>query len=269
MLPRAQTLLAPPAWAQDWAARRLASLRSVVVPRAASASAEGLRHLAAAAVAQLLREIAASPFPHVARMWNFIPQIHATLDNGEDRYMAFNAGRHDAMASCFGPALAARVPAATGVGHPGEDLHIHAFALAQPGVPVNNPLQVPAYRYSARYGRLPPCFARATRTPHGLLISGTASIRGENTVAPDDLHRQLALTLENLHALTAGRPLKHPRAYVPPEVDREEVAAKLEEHFPDVEIIEADLCRRDLLVEIEGIVTEDVFDPNVRGAAHG
>ena len=30
-------------------------------------------------------------------------------------------------------------------------------------MPVENPRQIPAFRYSKRYGPIPPCFARATR----------------------------------------------------------------------------------------------------------
>src|SRR5207245_413528 len=69
--------------------------------------------------------------------------------------------------SWFGSAEAIRrrVPAASGVGHGGEDLVLHALAVAEAGQAVDNPNQVPAYHYSTRYGPVPPCFAQATRVP--------------------------------------------------------------------------------------------------------
>ena len=72
---------------------------------------------------------------------------------------------------------------------------------------MENPRQIPAFRYSARYGLLPPCFARATIVPDPsdgkpiLLAAGTASIRGEQTVYVGDIRQQLDETLVNLRKL--------------------------------------------------------------------
>lgn len=254
MLPRAQAILTPPAWAEEWVLAGGATLRSRVVADAVDASAGELRGLVEDAYAQLLAEATSAGHRHVARMWNFIPDLHATLDNGEDRYMAFNAGRHDALNARFGDRLAQFVPAATGVGHASDDLVIWALATRS-STPVENPLQTPSYRYSKQYGTLPPCFSRATRTPCGLLISGTAAIRGEDTRAAGDLAQQLALTFENLNAVAGGHAIASARAYVPPESDSAQVLAACKGRFGQLELVEAELCRKNLLVEIEGIVT--------------
>ncbi len=217
------------------------------------------------------------------RFWNYLPAIHQPMDTSGDRYMVFNAGRFAAMRSWFGrpeqsPAL---YPAASAIGHDGRDLVIHCLALDRSGVMIDNPRQIPAFRYSSRYGPRPPCFARGTlihhRTDHfpTLLAAGTASIRGEKSVHVGHLHEQIAETLENLRALlevAAGS--AHPaaglsaftdiRIYHLRAGDRAEVESAAREAFGSaarLELIRADLCRADLLVEIEGIAP---LPPGVR-----
>ena len=160
---------------------------------------------------------------HPVRFWNFIPGIHAAMDvearrsssggRGEahprDRYMVFNAGRFAAFASTYGsPAAFSRsLPTASAVGVREGPLVIHALGLEEPGAPLENPRQVPAYSYSRRYGPLPPCFARATlvQAPREerpwLLVGGTASILGEDSIHVRDPRRQAVETFENLARL--------------------------------------------------------------------
>jgi hypothetical protein len=272
--------LSPPQWAISMAAKTdAATLATAVV--------EGFRHLDAAgmlqqvvnAYAQVRATVACSPHRHVVRMWNFIPGIGDCVDHRQDRYMAFNGGRFAAMREWFtatGVTDGRQLPAASGVGHGGDDLIIHALAVAEAGEAVENPDQIPAYQYSARYGPMPPCFARATRiaTPFpALLISGTAAITGEESRCHGDLHGQFDLTLKNLAAVIheahveGGRQcaappldaLQHARVYVPPAADEAVVkrlaADSLGRNSCSLEFISAELCRRELLVEIEGVAS--------------
>ena len=73
------------------------------------------------------------PFP--VRFWNYLPAIHQPMDVRRDRYMVFNAGRFKALSDWLERPgeSAGRLPAASGVGHDGEDLVIHCLALAQAG----------------------------------------------------------------------------------------------------------------------------------------
>src|SRR5688572_4193882 len=73
------------------------------------------------AIRAALDETAAT---NIVRMWNHIPGIHDPLDTACDRYMHFNAGRFAAMCEWFGGAdqIPRFVPAASGVGHDGQDL---------------------------------------------------------------------------------------------------------------------------------------------------
>lgn len=205
--------------------------------------------------------------PHLVRIWNFIPGIHDPLGPGMTRYFVFNQGRFDAFTRSLGGAAAfdGSLPTATGIGHDGEDLTLHFLGVPRPGRSLENPRQCPAYRYSHRHGPRPPCFARATRVrlPAGasLLVGGTASVRGEESVYPGSLQLQLKETFENLGALlsAAGAPdlgaLTHARVYYLRPEDRAALNHVADAFHPacDLEFVRADICRRELLVEIEGI----------------
>ncbi|MEM8997103.1 MAG: hypothetical protein AAGF23_20135 [Acidobacteriota bacterium] len=215
------------------------------------------------------------------RLWNFIPGILEPLGPHEHRYMAFNAGRYRALRAWHGDeALPEQVATASGVGHAGRHLDIHCLASIRGGRAVENPRQRPAYRYSEKYGHLPPCFARATLWPNPteglhLLVGGTASVRGEESFHRDDLRRQLDETFYNLAAVVRaaeGTPCAHLqpeevrslmrrygdlRVYVVDPATEGDIAERLRRFVdPDarVEYVRADLCRPDLLVEIEGVV---------------
>jgi chorismate lyase/3-hydroxybenzoate synthase len=207
------------------------------------------------------------------RFWNYLPDIRRPAAGGLDRYMVFNAGRFAACSEWLGgPDRFGRLLAtASAVGWAGPDLVVHALAAREPGRPVENPRQVPAYRYSQRFGPRPPCFARATVLAGGrgtahrptVLVGGTASIRGEESMFPGDVAAQVRETVENLCSLArAADPTCDPshftdlRVYHPRDADRPTIAALVAPEFPNfaaVEYVRADLCRPELLVEIEGV----------------
>jgi len=206
------------------------------------------------------------------RYWNYIPSIHDPMGPGQTRYMVFNAGRFAAMEQIHGGRFRAerRVATATGVGHQGRALRVHALALPGGGCSVENPRQVPAYRYSQRHGPVPPCFARATVvTVEGTrftLVGGTAAVRGENSTHAGNLAAQLDETLNNLRELldcarAGGAALRFLtlRAYVVRASDIPAVRAALAAGIPGgppLDIVRADVCRPELLVEIEGVAEQ-------------
>ncbi len=217
---------------------------------------------------------------HPVRFWNFVPQLHTPSGDGVDRYMVFNSGRFAACEHWHGSArdFDHALAAASGVGIVGSALAVHCLAADSPGRPVENPRQVPAYKYSKRYGPRPPCFARATRVTRQideawwLLVAGTASIRGEDTAFVGDLDGQVTETFANLDALLDAAEAAHAadrsgdgretarftslRVYVVHERDIPAVRDLVSARYPDVrdiEYLQADLCRDDLLVEIEGV----------------
>lgn len=251
------------------------ALTSRTIANATSLSALDLQHAVCSMyldIAARLKSLAAS---HPVRWWNFIPRIHARMGSRDegllDRYMVFNAGRYAAYVLWHGQEdVGSQAATATGIGHGGSDLVLHCLSAVAPGEPIENPRQVPAYRYSKRRGPMPPCFARATLVRTGgtplLLVGGTASVRGEDSVHLGDVAAQALETFRNMAALLgAGSSTRSMRGalaryrslrvYMVHPMDGVRLRTLVTEHFPGVELVEfirADVCRRTLLIEIEG-----------------
>jgi enamine deaminase RidA (YjgF/YER057c/UK114 family) len=205
------------------------------------------------------------------RIWNYVPGIVEVMEPGLDRYMAFNRGRYSAytqswrIEACFEHA----VPTASAVGIRGPDLVIDCLASATGGNPVDNPRQTASWRYSRRYGPLPPCFARGTISVldgrRMLLIGGTASIVGEESRHDGNVRAQVEEALTNIEAVivSAGGPRCNPlerltdvRVYVVNEADAEAIEALVRARSSKAlrtETVLARVCRPELLVEIEGL----------------
>ena len=168
------------------------------------------------------------------------------------------------------------------MGYPGRELVVWALGSSSPGRPVCNPRQTAAFRYSARYGPRPPCFARATvaALPKGdrLLIGGTASVRGEDSVHAGSLESQVDETFANLSALLAPGDKELPqselccaRVYYARANDSSRLAALIQDRVgPGIalEFVRADICCAELLVEIEGLARPiAVLAPGLRSPA--
>ncbi|WP_260463806.1 endoribonuclease L-PSP [Burkholderia sp. Bp8963] len=217
--------------------------------------------------------------PHPLRIWNTVPAINAE-QFGIERYRQFNVGRQRAFDACR-RALTGGVPAACALGSvvpvagdspPAAPLAIHFLASRTPADPIENPRQVSAYHYPAQYGPRAPTFARAAAWADAaaapvLFVSGTASIVGHRTVHPGDVVAQTRETIANLAAVLeqAARQGHGPfsladlsyRVYVRDAGDAAALAAiervLRDAAGPDVRslYVHADVCRADLLIEIE------------------
>ncbi|WP_018872181.1 hypothetical protein [Thioalkalivibrio sp. ALJ16] len=267
--------VAPDTYVESWTTRGRARaehqgpLQLLEYPEVLFASWQGpdhgLRTQTEQAYRDLLGACHARGFGHLARIWNFFGDIHGEED-GLERYQAFCIGRAAALETLAIPQ--AGMPAATAIGGTQRRLVIYLIATRTPATALENPRQVSAYRYPERYSPKSPTFARATRldTTDGplVLLSGTASIVGHESRHPEDVSAQARETLTNLRALheTAGRHLPPPRwlrVYLRRPEDRTRVAAVLAEHFNDycpgpvVQWAQGDICRRELLLEIEGV----------------
>lgn len=223
---------------------------------------------------RLLVQAHALGYPYLLRVWNYFPHINRESD-GLERYQRFCAGRHQALAeglSDFPRAL----PAGTAVGTMSGPLTIHFLAARQPGTHVENPRQVSAYEYPRAYGPRSPSFARATLRPSisgsHLLISGTASVVGHVSTHIGEPHKQTLEILRNLNALITqteqlhgvtrglwyGQALfkvyiRHPEHFA---AVRDVLQAQLPSHT-QVLYLQGEMCRSELLLEIEGILAQD------------
>lgn len=214
---------------------------------------------AESAYAQLIAFAEASDTPHFLRLWNYLDAINLG-DGDEERYRRFCEGRARGMVDFHD----ASYPAATAIGGHGDArrLLVYGIAARNNGASIENPRQVSAWRYPREYGRIAPTFARAMRTDADqLLISGTAAVVGHASRHEDDLSAQLHETFANLDSLVAAthgtfgeRALL--KAYVRDRAQADAVAHAIAMHAPHasgVLLLAGDICRRELLVEIDGV----------------
>ena len=157
------------------------------------------------------------------------------------------------------------VPASTGVGvaNPfGTALVADVLAIRpkHPGLkifPVGSPLQCPAPAYGSSFSRAVEVASTSVRR---LFISGTASIEpGGKTAFVDDVHKQIELSMDVVHAILTSRGMDWPDvsraiAYFRNMSSAPEFTAYCRDHkippFPCA-VSHADICRDDLLFEIE------------------
>jgi chorismate lyase/3-hydroxybenzoate synthase len=227
------------------------------------ADTDALAALAEAAYGEIFAFVAQSGYPDLQRLWNYLPDITGQTAEGE-RYRQFNLGRHAAFEAL--PAELASPPAATGIGCLGGGIGIYFMASRQPTRRIENPRQVSAFRYPAEYGPRSPTFSRAavaSLPEPALLISGTASIIGHASQHAGDIAAQTAETLKNIEILIReagpacqGRRLQA-KIYLRRPADQPLVAASLAAaslDFSQCCYLEAEICRPELLVEIEAVV---------------
>lgn len=225
-------------------------------------------------------------FDQVIRTWLYLGGI--VNGNGDlQPYKELNRARSDFYEGI--PFLADRLPpgqrppvvypASTGIGSDDGEIMMSAIALATQrkdilAMPLENPRQVSAFDYSARYGPKSPKFARAMALSCGtyatIFISGTASITSSETRHLNDVEAQTHETLDNIEALISeenlcrhGLPglgttldsLALARVYIKRQEDYQKTRAVCEARLGELPTIYAvaDVCRPELLVEIEGI----------------
>ena len=206
------------------------------------------------------------PQRHLLRIWN---HLHAINDGDGDleRYRQFCIGR----ARGLGDMKQGYLPAGTAVGRRDRAgmLQICWLAGGQPGRPIGNPRQIHAYEYPRQYGPTPPSFSRAMLLPNDELIgSGTASIVGHESLHGGNLEAQIDETLTNLRELCRAGDRMSTHS---PRTDRSDAAVAVKVYLrrgetaraaaaqilaglpgvKDLLLLEADICRRELLVEIE------------------
>ena len=224
----------------------------------------------------------------IVRQWNYLEGIiavRASRTGPCQNYQEFNDSRRDFYSRS---AFAAGYPAATGIGARDGGVIVDFRALAPRRglriVPLSNPLQKDAHRYSRHVlvggdgadgpAKSAPLFERAKFVGDGtsglVYISGTAAIRDQSTAGAGDTAAQTRITIENIRRLVSAANLRrhgvavrgetgppaYLRAYVRRGRDLGAVRAACRRAFGDIpsHFVRADICRDDLLVEIEGIV---------------
>ena len=224
-------------------------------------------------------------FPYLLRFWNYIADINSA-SFGLERYRQFNLGRQDAFLA-HGREIVGNVPAACALGFGQRDttqapLSIAFLAGRAAPISIENPRQISAYQYPEQYGARSPTFSRAGLVRLGqdevLFISGTASIVGHATLHPGDVGAQTRETMTNIEAVLAEanrltRQTRfdlaslHYKVYVRHATDVVPIRAELERIVGsalNAIYLQADVCRQDLLLEIEATAAHPVFMPDHR-----
>lgn len=201
--------------------------------------------------------------PQVLRIWHYLPAINEGEGDNE-RYRQFSTGRCEGMERH--PMQGWPLPAATAVGSDEDMVQVHVLMCREKLIGIENPRQVSAFRYPRQYGPRSPAFARAARVEQGqLLVSGTASIVGHETLHQGDAVAQTQESIANIEALIDSAWTEHAtgeklqrlefiRVYLRYAAHLEPVQRALEQILPPGVprvFIRADLCRADLLVEVE------------------
>jgi chorismate lyase / 3-hydroxybenzoate synthase len=202
---------------------------------------------------------------HILRIWHYLDAINAGTGDAE-RYRQFCSGRALGMDGLFSTGY----PAATAIGaHDGRRmLQMYWLAARKPGAPIENPRQLSAWQYPRRYGPSAPNFVRAMRgptQPPQIYISGTAAIIGHVSHHADDSIAQLEETLTNLDSLLATARIEASarlgarsalKVYVRHAADAATLYSRLRERVgadTPLLLLHGDICRAELLVEIEGV----------------
>jgi len=223
-------------------------------------------------------------FNNLVRQWNFIGDILG-MKEGFQNYQVFNEVRSEYYKKYRS---VAGFPAATGVGMKFGGVFLDFCALKSDDTvklrAINNPNQVNAYDYGQQVlkgvatgsssVKHPPQFERGllmiNKTCNTLFVSGTASIIGQETIGIGDINEQAIVTIENIRKVADNERIKQLtgsqdlspgkfsllRVYIKKQEDFNPVKKICYEYFPDspVIFIEADICRDDLLTEIEAEV---------------
>lgn len=218
------------------------------------------------------------PLNSIVRQWNYIEDILGS-DGDNQRYQEFNNVRSGVYGETF---TEKGYPAATGIGMNQGGIILEFIAAKSVELktkPIDNPNQISAHTYSKDVlvgeecvVKTTPKFERARYIElfgkKLIFISGTASIVGERTVGVGDAAEQTEITINNIQQLysqeildeLSGSALNpkygHARVYLKNRKDFAVIRKTFKSHFgklPVVYII-ADICRKDLLVEIEGKV---------------
>lgn len=209
------------------------------------------------------------PINSIIRQWNYIEKI-TCFQSENQNYQSFNNARGDFYAKTE---WLNGYPAATGIGtNLGGvlvDLDAAIFTSSSGFItPIDNKLQIAAHAYSekvlekAQTQKATPKFERAKSMTFGnrrlVYISGTAAIRGEESLNRVGLEKQLHITMENIAQLTGNATLVMLRVYLKNKEDfllSEKLMNEYNLLIP-VSYMCADVCRDELLIEIEGVAIE-------------
>jgi len=252
-------------------------------------SVQGIEKTSLQAYSAMLQLCQDLKMPNILRIWNFVPHINAP-EGETERYRLFCTGRWQAFKK-YQQTVDYGSPAACALGSFDDTLKIAFLASTRKPQSIENPRQVSAYFYPEQYGKIPPVFSRAAlfhqHNGTTLFISGTASIIGHASCHRNNIQAQTHETLRNLSALLAQVDLiennEQKEANAQQSWSLSELYCRIyirhPEHFQVIKSIlqqagikqavylQGDICREELLLEIEATANRLYQNFNNRTAA--
>ncbi|MCU0517210.1 MAG: hypothetical protein MUC60_10175 [Oscillatoria sp. Prado101] len=210
---------------------------------------------------------------NLCRIWNYVPYINDE-SGGLENYKSFCQGRSLAFEKFYGTDFPGKLPAGTAVGIADDTYVIYFMAVKENITNVENPEQVSAYYYPPQYGPRSPSFARGTvikRNGKRIgYLSGTASIKGHQSVGQGDICQQFDITIDNMGLVFERQgfnrglpdPALYARAftiYLRKLSDLPVVQQMVKNTFAasdSIIYLHSDICRSELDIEIEATITE-------------
>jgi enamine deaminase RidA (YjgF/YER057c/UK114 family) len=230
-----------------------------------------------------LLDAAGFGFGQVVRTWLYLGDIIGQ-EGDRQRYHELNRARADYFRRVSfqnPPGRNGRpfYPASTGVGAEGRGMLMSCVALRSDRgdcavVALENPCQTSAFDYAACHSPASPRFSRAAAVILDdlatVFISGTASIVESRSLHPGDVERQTDQTLDNIASLIGEEnyqshglngfgatlaDLAKMRVYLKRASDYPRVRELCRRRVGDLPVVYtvADICRPELLVEIEAL----------------
>jgi enamine deaminase RidA (YjgF/YER057c/UK114 family) len=223
---------------------------------------------------------------NIVRQWNYLEdilKINQSDNEMNQNYQVLNNIRHEFYKNFT---FSNGYPAATGIGMSSGGFVLECIAIKEKEkiniTPIKNPAQISAYEYSKKVliggqsqDLSTPLFERAKiyakgATQYVLFVSGTAAIHNEQSLAKGDAEVQTIITINNIDKLiesgthkveefqkqVKNTSLNYLRVYIKNKDDINKVKAICDKYTGSVKPVYliADICRNELLVEIEGIV---------------
>lgn len=245
---------------------------TVVIVEMDPVDAAGMKAQAREAYRELILATRATKHSRMVKIWNYFGDINSGEADAE-KYRQFSIGRAEIFDELG--VTDEDAPTGTAVGtRDGSGMTLISIASNHAFCPAENPRQVSAFHYPRIYGPSSPKFSRGgfvTLDSHKLfLISGTAAVVGHASNFPYDTALQTDETFKNLSYLcntitsldNGNQPFELDaqsvlRVYLRDPADYPAAVKKIQQHFGTshrhVAYLHGIICRRELMVEIDGV----------------
>lgn len=199
----------------------------------------------------------------IVKIWHYLPELLKSCPDKKTNYSLLCESREEVYRNFY---RNSDYPAATVIGIEGNKILIYFLAAScETYEVIENKRQVSSYNYPQNIFSEKPMFSRAVsfsfkgNLQKKIMISGTASIKGYQSVHKSDVAKQLDEALKNYKTFAKldNNPSNICRVYLTKyQTKNLSIIVKKLENFFGINqyvLLQGDICRSELLIEIEGI----------------